>query len=381
MFRKLVYYTIRILIVIDCERMVKILVIEDSPELRQDVVDILELEGFEVADVAGGLDGLKAAREFRPDLIICDVLMPDLNGYRVLEELRDDPQTAMIPLIFLTARTEHSNMRRGMALGADDYVEKPFLVDELINSINAQLAKRERLNRLANERMDELRKNITTALPHEFRTPLNAILGYSDLLITESEIVNPTKIHQWATQINEAAGRLYHLVENYLDFARLQAMIYDGQPPPRDVLPLPLSNIISSEAARISERYGRSDDLDLQVEPIERIQMSHKHAVKLVTELIDNAFKFSHAGSSVEVEGLHTDEGYVFTVRDYGSGITDEQVDAIGAYMQFDRAEYEQQGLGLGLTIVNLLSQYYGLRFAIQGEGGGGTLAHLLFPE
>lgn len=121
--------------------MKKILVIEDANDIREEILETLQLENFEVAGAPDGLIGLQMAREFAPDLIVCDIIMPGLNGYEVLQELRQDSSTATIPFIFLTALTARDAMRKGMELGADDFISKPFTVRELLNAIRARFDK------------------------------------------------------------------------------------------------------------------------------------------------------------------------------------------------------------------------------------------------
>lgn len=117
----------------------KVLVIEDEEDLRANTVQILELEDFHTIEAANGRTGLQLAQEQRPDLIICDVMMPELDGYGVLTALRQDPATATIPFIFVTAKTSKADLRQGMELGADDYLKKPFTSPELVRAIATRL--------------------------------------------------------------------------------------------------------------------------------------------------------------------------------------------------------------------------------------------------
>jgi len=121
--------------------MTKILVIEDEQKMRLRIQEILTYEGFETMGAANGHIGVQLAKEHLPDLILCDIVMPELNGYGVLAELRRDPLTVTIPFIFLTAKTAMNDLREGMNLGADDYLTKPFMIDELLATINTQLEK------------------------------------------------------------------------------------------------------------------------------------------------------------------------------------------------------------------------------------------------
>ncbi len=116
-----------------------ILVIEDEPEMLRNMITILRMEGFKPVKAENGRQGIEAARREKPDLILCDVMMPELDGYGVLEALRADAGTVGIPFVFLTAKGEKSDVRAGMNLGADDYLAKPVDADELLATVRARL--------------------------------------------------------------------------------------------------------------------------------------------------------------------------------------------------------------------------------------------------
>jgi DNA-binding response OmpR family regulator len=124
--------------------MVKVLVIEDEACIRESTIELLEAEGFEAIEAINGLEGLQKAQELLPALIVCDVMMPEMDGYALLEKLQENEKTANIPFIFLTAKVDKKDMRQGMDLGADDYLTKPFSRAELIFSISARLKKKQK---------------------------------------------------------------------------------------------------------------------------------------------------------------------------------------------------------------------------------------------
>ncbi|ALF54965.1 response regulator receiver protein [Nostoc piscinale CENA21] len=119
----------------------KILVIEDEVQICSNIQQILGLSDFQTVSANNGLDGLRLAKSEKPDLICCDIMMPDLDGYGVLKALRQDPETDSIPVILLTAKVERSDLRHGMELGADDYITKPFSPEELLKAIEMRLAR------------------------------------------------------------------------------------------------------------------------------------------------------------------------------------------------------------------------------------------------
>src|SRR5689334_18394867 len=122
--------------------MSKILIIEDQPQMRKNIATILEMENFAVVTAENGRRGVELARSEKPDLILCDVMMPELDGFGVLEALRADATTATMPLIFLTAKGDKMDLRKGMNLGADDYLTKPVAKDDLLTALKVRLSRR-----------------------------------------------------------------------------------------------------------------------------------------------------------------------------------------------------------------------------------------------
>jgi DNA-binding response OmpR family regulator len=127
------------------EKMEKILIIEDEQDIRDNMREILEISQYEVTVAGNGAEGIILAKEIQPDLIICDVNMPVMDGYEVLESLQAMPETSLIPFIFLTARSDLQEVRQGMELGADDYLMKPLNIQDLLLAIRTRLLKHQRV--------------------------------------------------------------------------------------------------------------------------------------------------------------------------------------------------------------------------------------------
>jgi CRP/FNR family transcriptional regulator, cyclic AMP receptor protein len=142
-----------------------ILIIEDNEDIRENVAEILTLSNYNVLTAANGKEGIEAAQKQHPDLIICDIMMPGIDGYGVLHVLRKDTATQSIPFIFLTSKSERSDFRAAMELGADDYITKPFAGNELLNAIESRLRK-----------VEILKKNLTPDLSglNELRQTLHS---------------------------------------------------------------------------------------------------------------------------------------------------------------------------------------------------------------
>ncbi len=360
----------------------KVLVIEDAHSLRRDIIEMLGFEGYDAYGAENGLIGVERARELNPALIICDIMMPGLDGYGVLEALRSETTTSMIPFIFLTARTDRVDIRQGMELGADDYLTKPFTAAELLKTVHTRLEKRAQFDEIINERMGTLRGNIILALPHELRTPLSVILGFSDLIMTDAPSMDASRIVEMSRHINNAGMRLYRLIENFLTYAHTEIILTDLEQreamlASRMLYPL---SAIENYAVMKARQHEREADLKLDIEDVPAISILEDSLKKIIEELVDNACKFSQKGQPIVIRARVEGNWYIITVSDSGRGMTPEQIQSIGAYMQFERRIYEQQGMGLGLVICRRLAEFHGGKLEIRSQHGEGTTVEIRIP-
>jgi two-component system sensor histidine kinase/response regulator len=361
--------------------MSKILVIEDEESVRENLVKLLDLEDFEAIGASNGSIGVKLAKEQTPDLIICDVMMPELDGYGVLNALRQDDTTATIPFIFLTAKAAKEDLRQGMELGASDYLHKPFTRAEILKVINTQLQKQQKLKQQSEKSLAQLRSSITLSLPHELRTPLNGILGLSEMMMLSSESMDTSEINEIATDIYNSAKRLDYLIQNFLLYAELEMIAKDTQK-----LALLTKNSIDFSAATIIDiatkkaiKAGRQSDLKLEI--IEsKAQISEADLNKIIEETTDNAFKYSPKNTPVYINTNSDYNKLIIKITNCGRGLTLDQINQLGAYMQFDRKIYAQEGSGLGLIISKRLAELYGGELKIDSIPDQETTVTITLP-
>jgi len=143
--------------------MKKILIIDDYEPLLEEIVEFLNLEGYETVSAKNGAEGIQVAQDFLPDLIICDINMPKIDGYQVYKLLQTLPETINIPFIFLTAKVQADDFKKGLKLGVDDYITKPFQIEEILNSIEKVIEKYDRLKNINNKTNNkiEIKTNLT----------------------------------------------------------------------------------------------------------------------------------------------------------------------------------------------------------------------------
>lgn len=362
--------------------MKRILVIEDDLNVRENIQEILDLENFHTITADNGALGVQLAKEHRPDLVLCDVTMPHLDGYGVLAQLRQDSTTANIPLIFLTARVERTDMRQGMELGANDYITKPFTPGELLKAIAIRFEQQAQTTAQAQQKLDDLRQNIAHALPHEMRTPLNGILGTVDLLISSYSTLEDAERLEMLEIIQRSGKRLHRLIQHFLLYAELEVIAANPERVQalRDNQQDTWSDCVIEETAlQIAQHTHREADLELTLSD-GVLPISESHLRKIIFEIVDNAFKFSDPGTPVQIVSAVEDKTMHIDVIDGGRGMTLEQIAALGACMQFERKIYEQQGSGLGWAIAQRLAELNGGALTIESVPHRQTIAHLVLP-
>jgi len=357
--------------------MIKVLVIEDSVEMLSNIKAILTLNGFSVTTAKDGLDGLNKARAVCPDVIISDIMMPVMDGYELLRAIRDNEFLQATPLIFLTAKVDRKDLRDGMVLGADDYITKPFKAQELVDAVNAQISKRDRVK----AKYDEIAQNISTYIPHELRTPLIAIMGYSDLLLSDLKVWDEETIVGMLSNIKKASGRLYRTIEKFIRYSEIELLLATrAQKKFDDVQDISARENISIVAKKISNDYFRPEDLSVSLSDA-RVKMDEEHFQLLLEELVDNAFKFSNKNEQVEIKEVQGINALILEITNQGRGMSQAEIESINPFIQHNRKDFAQTGNGLGLVTAVKLSKLYDINVELKSEKNKYFSVRLSFPD
>ncbi len=352
----------------------RILVIEDEESIRETITDILEAENYEVFSAENGSAGINLAKEILPDLILCDVMMPGLSGFDVLAHLRKEHLTESTPFVFLTARSEKESLREGMNLGADDYLTKPFTIEELLAAIEARLKHKEKTLLNTEKKLEELRLNISFAMPHELNTPIFSILGFAESIRGDIDNLSKEEIREMVGYIHSSAKRLKSTIDKFLVYVHLRLLLSNKTETDKlkEASTFIEQEILETIAMLTAKDYNRQQDIAIFAESADTM-IRNDHFSEMIREIIDNALKFSSPSTNVEITGINKDDIYEITIRDYGRGMNLEQLSKIGAFMQFERKLYEQQGTGMGLYIAKTISEIYKGEIDIQSEPEKGT--------
>ncbi len=363
----------------------KVLVVEDDIHLLEGIRDILELDGYSVLTAENGSNGIEVLNNQAapPDLIVSDIMMPKMDGIQFLKEVRKENRWFSIPFIFLTAKGERADVHRGMRLGVDDYVIKPYDPGDLLVKIESRLERHRSLNQMHNSGMATLKRQILTMLNHEFRTPLTFVVAYSDMLSNPGDQeLSKEEMLSYISGITAGADRLRNLIENFITLVELETdsakQTYDWRKGP-----------IASVQGIFKEAQERVKEIQIDNHPVTVTIPAEmpiftgdvEYLTSAIALMLNNACKFSEPGSPITLGASVANHEVTLWVKDHGRGIPKaEQEHVWESFYQIDRALNEDQGAGAGLAIVKGIAQLHGGRVGLESEVGQGSTFKLVLP-
>ncbi len=364
-----------------------ILFVDDNQALQRSVERLLRVEGFQVILAGDGTEALNILNSAGvPDLIISDVAMPNMDGFELFEEVRQRAEWLNIPFIFLTARDQMKDLRQGYALGADDYLIKPFEQERLLLVIRSKLKRRAELQEHLNIQqaaIDAAKRELSMMVAHELRTPLVSITMVTDILSREFDRMEVNQAKEMVEMMHSGSVRLNRLVEQMVMYVQLTsgALLTAIQ---SHLRPSYMRDAVIGAVDRARQFSYRQQDIPLRYDehdPDAQIMgdlAALKHAL---AELLSNAMAFSTPQQEIEVVQWSADHRVWLTITDQGPGIEPEHLTHIfEPFYQANRTHYEQQGIGIGLALSQGIIQVHGGTLELKSRVGVGTRATVSLP-
>ena len=333
--------------------MKKILVIEDEQDIRDSIQEIVEMAGYAVTPTSNGAAGIKALMHNPFDLIICDIMMPEMDGFSLLSALKKDP-SFVTPFIFLTAKVQSNDLRTGMNLGADDYLHKPFKSKDLLSAIETRLSKHEKLNQLQSQKAALLEKTIELMVGHEFKNPMNGIINFNTLIAENAISLNNEKLQSLCSYLQISAERLLTTYDKINTYYTLQKALQFNEIPDEEA---PDPHHIIDDIKSVLHKYDRVKDLDY-TEPKPTLFFS-KLIHTATKELIENACKFSEKGTPISIRIFEDISGRSIRITNHTMHTNADALNKYRLFEQHHREVAEQQGLGIGLAIIKLIASIH----------------------
>lgn len=352
-----------------------VLVIEDNQLLRENIGDILEMEGYAVLSAENGERGVACALEHLPDLIISDVNMPLLNGFEVLERLRSEQLTRTIPFIFLTVKDSMRELRMGMSLGADDYLTKPFDMDQLLHATRTRLNKKREVIAKENAKYNQLINTVGLPITSVIDDPLRNIERLAQLVTLQLGQMSEREVEEVTRLISNDASKLRKDINKVLFFYRLEALKYDldSLNDLRGIESQEADRLMLTAASKLTAELKRKGDLYTHLDSAS-IQLPQEFLEFIIDELLSNACRYSAKGTPLKLVGEKQMDTYRITVQDQGIGFASgKSLDDITPYRKLDPSQHRQDGLGLGLYNVKALVALFDGDITISSEKETGT--------
>ena len=360
----------------------KILIVEDEIELAEVLEYNLRKEGYEVLTACDGLSACRLIGAERPDLILLDILLPDLDGWEVCRLLRrhHDRELASTPIVMLTALSALDDRLKGLELGADAYLAKPYAVREVVLRVRQLLAKRRERSALMAEREAlragaELQTDLQDLMFHELRNQVVIIGGFSGLLARGGKSVPPLDCLE---AIQRSAEYLGSLAEGFLLVRRIETGAFE----------LPLEevslNAVLEEMIELYRPRAAAKQITLRLETAAVPSLPlHSGAVRVILSgLLENAIKYSEDGTVVSLRlAAVNGGGSDIEIEDEGPGVSEEEAERIfDRFYRGERLTGTTRGSGLGLYVARTLARHLGGEISLRSAPGHGACFTVHFP-
>ncbi len=375
----------------------KILIVDDIPKNIQILGNILSKEHYQIAYSQSGEQALSITRHQMFDLILLDIMMPDMDGFEVCKALKKDPKTADIPVIFLTAKADMDSIVKGFAAGGQDYITKPFNTSELLartethillheqkialaemnEKLEERVRKRTKQLEEAYKRLNQLEKAKTDFLDiisHELRTPLNGITGLTTLL-------NLTQLsdeqQEYIQYLEEVAKRLTKFSETALLITDMKTN--QSQP---DFLPTRIEYVVEPTLKQFEKTYeGKYQSVGFEMDDDDLLVAVNTTLVKKSLEmLLDNACKFGGPKVNIRISISSNKNNIILACEDDGPGFS--KVSQKRLFELFSAGDViHEEGSGLSLAAIKLIMDYHNGKIEVQNKKEGGALIRLIFSR
>jgi two-component system, sensor histidine kinase and response regulator len=355
----------------DNQKSSKILVVDDEPGNLFLLEGLLSEEGFEVITALNGKDAIMLAKSELPDVILLDIMMPQITGLDVLDVLLKDPLTSIIPVIMVTARVEAEDVEEALNRGAVEYIKKPINEVEMLARLRTALRlKRQEDNLRA---MLKSKEDFIAMVSHDVRGPFTSIAGFAELLLTDDKLAgNLNSDHkEFLNLIIDTSNFVYDYFNKLLHWANLGAK----------ELSLVREKVQLLKLVRVAEIVYKSriceKEISLQVTIDEdfKVIVDPTFFSQVINNLISNAIKYSHYGGQIVISAITTGNNVILKIKDYGVGMAGVTPDELfgKSFHKTTRGTRGEKGSGVGLRICKMILDAHGFGFSFTSQLNVGT--------
>lgn len=359
-----------------------VLVVDDEEVNREMLRDMLESKGYRVTEAVDGEQSLQLVAKEPPDVILLDVMLPGMDGFAVCRQLKEDPHTAQIPILLITALTERRYRLTGIEAGADDFLSKPIDTQDVILRVRNAVYTKHLFDQLQENyqqlrELETLRDNLTHMIVHDLRSPLMGVIGYLELISMRTEGTLDAKTAEDLKKAIDIAGSFSRMITSLLDVSRLEA----GEMP-LHIMQCDLSMVAQEAIATLGSLIEqRPVAFEPPPEPV-WVSCDPELIRRVIANLVSNALNFTPRNGEVRIQ-MEGDNAQVWVrVMDTGHGIPPEYHKKI--FEKFGQMETRQEGrkysTGLGLTFCKLAVEAHGGTIGVESTVGKGSTFWFVLP-
>lgn len=362
-----------------------ILIVDDISENIRILARFLTKEGYKVKAALNAEDAGERIKESIPDLILLDIMMPGKSGIEFCKEIKENPATSHIPVIMVSALTDSDVKVKAFNIGAQDYITKPFMAQEVLARVKYQITLRRNQEKLSNfviqlKELNQLKNNFLNILSHDMRNPLSGILGVSSLL-EESDDLEPEEIRQLAGIVRQSGKNLYEIIDQLLGLTHLNKSELLNEPVETNLKDL-IIDVIDLQASsalvkQISVEYSLPESLP-------QIFIDANKLKHILGNLLSNAIKFSHKDSRIKITASSLSEAgkVTFSVQDFGLGMHPDMVHAINNHETPVRRKgtANEPSTGIGLHYIFQFLNVMDGTMSVSSTPNEGSTFKLMFP-
>ncbi len=347
----------------------QILVIDDQLENIQLLHEVLKQAGYRVAGAKNGVQALALMPKIKPDLVLLDIVMPDMDGFEVCQALKALPDSHDIPIIFLTAKTNAEDILKAFEAGGVDYITKPFHHQELLARVHTHLTLKERTLQL--EHLNKEKNRFLATASHDLRNPLANILTLTQL-IKQASFSHIDQLQPFLPIIERSALKMMDIINQLLDVNRIESGSLGFDREPMEI------QAIMGQVVQSFEAAAQQKEMLLRWEPLPEPAQVHSNpqlVSQIFENLISNAIKYAPLGSQITVKMSADTAQYFVSVQDQGPGFTEQDQERM--FHQFARLSAlptgNESSTGLGLSIIKQLTTILDASLSLATRPGKGA--------
>ncbi len=325
----------------------KVLIVDDVTKNIQLVASFLKQAGYDINFALNGKDALKHIIREHFDLILLDIMMPEMDGLEVCQKIKSDPRTQDIPVIFITAKTDVDSISTAFEVGGVDYITKPFNRSELLARVKTHLELRSQRKNL--EELNATKDKFFSIIGHDLKSPLNQLLSLSEIIQNEIKRGREQEVIRMANLLTESAKSARTLLENLLDWSRSQTGKIHFAPEKLDI------NRITEEVVELNAQNAFQKNIKIKsaIDPGTTIFADENMVKTVLRNLISNGIKFTKTGGEIKLRAEQVNGMVIYSVADNGIGIKDEDVNKLFRIDINPKSigNSSEKGTGLGLIL------------------------------